>query len=90
MTKRYQLGGTEWKYDRLDLYECDHVPFCLSEEQLLLMGATPIADKPEKIEPIFGMIGAVEDKDGRVAASDKMRDWMQQITKAVNSLKGEE
>lgn len=46
--------------------------------------------KPEKIEPVYGMIGAVEDNDGRVTASDKMRDWMQQITEAVNSLKGEQ
>jgi hypothetical protein len=88
MTKRYQLGGTEWKYDRLDLYECDHVPFCLSEEQLLLMGATPLADKPEDdgLEPLREYAKLCQEDKPEAECDDEASDPIKRIIERTDEI----
>ena len=42
-----------------------------------------VVDQQEKIKIPYGIIGVVDDEDGRVICSDKMRSWMEGITKKV-------
>lgn len=65
-------------------YIDDAILVTRSEEELIALGATPINDKPEKIE-----MPEVNITKYGIVHSKEMKNWMQQITEAVNSLKKE-
>ena len=91
---KYKLGDVIFYYTPEDGQDNEYRgrvgddDYRFSRQSLRLLGATPIDDKPEKIEtPMFVAIGwnHADDVETLYKPSREMREWMQSVTNWINN-----